>query len=196
MGYGPPFHNLPLFLNVPHIPIVCCTTVFNLGCSCIPYVREATASNSRTNHSATQRYQHCSRLSTQGSWKGALSEKLILIYLNPSPVTAKRHMKHPCHGIQSTQPKPTTTAIAPTPILPSLPLHGVDLTFPAKLHPDIPHPALLCDNNDKSITNIFCLQWLNRKLPVYIIRWECVLPCCTSLRVKCHPCSSHIQPWW
>jgi hypothetical protein len=37
-----------------------------------------------------------------------LSKKLILKYLNPSPATAKGHMKQPCHGIKSTQPKQGT----------------------------------------------------------------------------------------
>jgi hypothetical protein len=34
-----------------------------------------------------------------------MSEKLVLKYLNPSPATAKGHMKGPRHGIQSTTPK-------------------------------------------------------------------------------------------
>jgi hypothetical protein len=95
----------------------------------------------------------------KGFLKGCpnLLEKLILKYLNLSPATAKRHMKRSRHGIRSTQPKPTTTAIAPVPILPPLPLHGVDSAFPAKLHPDIPRPALICDNTDESIANIFSL---------------------------------------
>jgi hypothetical protein len=37
-----------------------------------------------------------------------MSEKLILKYLNPSPATAKGHMKHPHHGIGSTRPKKPT----------------------------------------------------------------------------------------
>ncbi len=60
-------------------------------------------------------------------------------------------MKHPRHGIRSTQPKPTTPSIAPVPILPPLPLHVVDHAFPAKLHPDIPCPALICEDTDESI---------------------------------------------
>jgi hypothetical protein len=34
-----------------------------------------------------------------------ISKKLILKYLNPSPATAKGHMKMPQHGIHSTTPK-------------------------------------------------------------------------------------------
>jgi hypothetical protein len=44
----------------------------------------------------------------KGFLKGCpnLTEKLILKYLNPSPATAKGHMKRPKHGIKSTHPKP------------------------------------------------------------------------------------------
>ncbi len=81
----------------------------------------------------------------KGFLKGCpnLSEKLILKYLNPSPATTKRHTKHPRQGIQSTQPKPATPALAPILIVPPLPLQVVDQAFPAKLHPDIPNPALI-----------------------------------------------------
>jgi hypothetical protein len=65
-------------------------------------------------------------------------------------------MKHPRQGIQSTQPKPATPALAPILIVPPLPLQVVDRAFPAKLHPDIPSPALIYDNTDESIANIFC----------------------------------------
>ena len=43
----------------------------------------------------------------KGFLKGCpnISEKLILKYLNPSPATAKGHMKQPRQGIQSTTPK-------------------------------------------------------------------------------------------
>jgi hypothetical protein len=94
----------------------------------------------------------------KGFLKGCpkFSEKSILKYLNPSPATTKGLMMHPRHGIWSTQPKPTTPSIAPVPIVPPLPLHVVNHAFPAELHPDIPCPALICDNTDKSIANIFC----------------------------------------
>jgi hypothetical protein len=83
-------------------------------------------------------------------------EKLILKYLNPSPATAKGHMKHPCYGIQSTQPKSTKPSIAPIPIVPPLPLHVGKCAFLAKLHLDIPRPALMCYDTDEFIANIFC----------------------------------------
>ncbi len=43
----------------------------------------------------------------EGFLKGCpnINKKLILKYLNPSPATAKGHMKRPCHGIKSTTPR-------------------------------------------------------------------------------------------
>jgi hypothetical protein len=38
-----------------------------------------------------------------------INAKLILKYLNPSPATAKGHMKRPCHGIKSTTPQQKAT---------------------------------------------------------------------------------------
>ena len=45
----------------------------------------------------------------RGYLKGCpgISETLILKYLNPSPATAKGHMKRPRHGIKSTRTKST-----------------------------------------------------------------------------------------
>lgn len=47
-----------------------------------------------------------------------LSEKFILKYLNPSPATAKGHMKRPRHGIRSTRRTPPMTVAPPLPIIP------------------------------------------------------------------------------
>jgi hypothetical protein len=41
-----------------------------------------------------------------------MTEKLIFKYLNPSPATAKGHMKRPRHGIQSTTPKLAISQLA------------------------------------------------------------------------------------
>jgi hypothetical protein len=47
-----------------------------------------------------------------------MNARLILKYLNPSPATAKGHMKRPRQGIQSTTPcvntTPITIEVAPT----------------------------------------------------------------------------------
>ena len=52
-----------------------------------------------------------------------MSEKLILKYLNPSPATAKGHMKRPRHGIRSTRrttPPPPQEGDSPT--IPHIPI--------------------------------------------------------------------------
>ncbi len=54
----------------------------------------------------------------QGFLKGGpyISVKLINKYLNPSPATAKGHMKRPCHGIQSTMPRARTEPAVHVPV--------------------------------------------------------------------------------
>jgi hypothetical protein len=62
-------------------------------------------------------------------WRGFLngcpnnSEKLVLKYLNPSPATAKGHMKRPQHGIQSTMAKIATT---PVQVIAKAPVQVID----------------------------------------------------------------------
>ena len=59
----------------------------------------------------------------RGFLKGCpnISETLITNYLNPSPATAKGHMKQPRYGIKSTTPKQTPTIVLVPPIvLPSI----------------------------------------------------------------------------
>jgi hypothetical protein len=100
----------------------------------------------------------------RGFLKGCLyiSVKLINKYLNPSPATAKGHMKRPRHGI-STTPK---TRTAPVPHVPVI-------TFPPTPAPSIhsnkssvyivqrpversmePH-LIISEDNEESIANIF-----------------------------------------
>jgi hypothetical protein len=86
-----------------------------------------------------------------------MSEKLILEYLNPSPATAKGHMKCPHHGIRSTRPKtPIAHIIVPIPVIPPmLPLMNVPI-----IHDEyclmIPGLAIIDDDTNKSNENIFC----------------------------------------
>jgi hypothetical protein len=49
----------------------------------------------------------------KGFLKGCpnLSEELVTKYLNPSPATAKGHMKRPKKGIRSTRMKPLQAVI-------------------------------------------------------------------------------------
>jgi hypothetical protein len=71
-----------------------------------------------------------------------MSKKMILKYLNPSPPTAKGHMKQPRHGIQSTTKMPAT--LVPPQITP-VPVTRYDIP-PAKLgalhHVQEPIPAV------------------------------------------------------
>jgi hypothetical protein len=86
-----------------------------------------------------------------------MSEKLILKYFNPSPATAKGHMKRPRHGIRSTRPKTSTAHIVVSvPIIPPmLPPMNVPILH-NEYPPTIPGPAIIDDNTNKSIANIFC----------------------------------------
>jgi hypothetical protein len=86
-----------------------------------------------------------------------MSEKLILKYLNPSPATAKGHMKCPPHGMRSTRPKtPTAHIVVPVPIIPHmLPPMNVPIVHD-EYRPTIPGPAIIDDNTNESIANMFC----------------------------------------
>ncbi len=86
---------------------------------------------------------------------------MILKYLNPSPATAKGHMKRPRHGIHSTHPKHKTTppslpVVTTTRLLDVVPPPvGRQLNF-EMVPPHIPGPVIIDDNGDKSCANVFC----------------------------------------
>ena len=102
-----------------------------------------------------------------------MTEKLILKYLNPSPATAKGHMKRPRHGIKSTRKSARRgdtelNTIAPVPNVPNANVAPIDVTpivhdapiavFPAPdgfFHP-VEGPNIIADDSDDSIANIFC----------------------------------------
>ncbi len=90
-----------------------------------------------------------------------MMEKLILKYLNASPATAKGHMKRPCHGIWSSQPKPNTKTqvlpVATAPMVPSV-LALVDPVpvYPCPTDRAWPEPNLIAMDDDDSIANFFC----------------------------------------
>jgi len=112
----------------------------------------------------------------RGFLKGCpnLSETLILKYLNPSPATAKGHMKRPRQGIRSTTPRPNRTnatgipMINDAPIVPTaieLPTTASNATddddedsdewdFPAHLPPS-PANLIVDDDSNPSIANVF-----------------------------------------
>jgi hypothetical protein len=93
-----------------------------------------------------------------------ISKKLILKHLNPSPATAKGHMKRPRHEIQSTTPKFVQTLLL---VITAAPQHLID-DAPIQLaqppisiassqddndwaFPPIPHPCP--DQTSSSMTN-------------------------------------------
>jgi hypothetical protein len=99
------------------------------------------------------------------------TKRLIVKYLNPSPATAKGHMKRPCHGIISTQPKQPRVMVLQVPIIPSvppqpdaqdeppvLPLFQEVLIYPGQAYGTMPGPNLIGSDDDKSIANIFCYR--------------------------------------
>jgi hypothetical protein len=96
----------------------------------------------------------------KATWRGFLkgctniNKKLILKYLNPSPATAKGHMKRPHHGIQSTMPK--TYKMAPIPIIPVLlppvlPLFQQPPLYPGPAYGALRGPNLIGLDDDESI---------------------------------------------
>jgi hypothetical protein len=106
----------------------------------------------------------------KGFLKGCpnFSERLILKYLNPSPTTAKGHMKRPQHGIKIMTAKPLKitplhvpiisaptlqpTALLPPPVLPlfqEVPMY-LGLTYGTTTGPN-----LIGNDDNKSIANIF-----------------------------------------
>ncbi len=92
-----------------------------------------------------------------------LSEKLILKYLNPSPATAKGHMKRPRHGIRSTGRVPSQTTLADqlrieVPVVPQPDCHPPEEWVPVPGDFPLPHgigPNIITDD-DESIANVFC----------------------------------------
>jgi hypothetical protein len=108
----------------------------------------------------------------QGFLKGCpnLSETLILKYLNSSSTTARGHMKHPRHGIRSTQPKQKGAAmVLPAPIpqiaLPVLPLFALNVIpdYPGPAYGTQQGPNVIAEDGDESIANIFCFKAFTNK---------------------------------
>jgi hypothetical protein len=107
----------------------------------------------------------------KGFLKGCpnLNKRLIVKYLNPSPATAKGHMKRLHHSIKSTQPKQPRDKVLQVPIIPPappqpvaqveppvLPLFQEVPIYPGLAYGATPGPKLIGSDDNKSITNIFC----------------------------------------
>jgi hypothetical protein len=100
----------------------------------------------------------------QGFLKGCpyISKQLILKYLNPSPTTAKGHMKRPRHGMRSTTPKArnTPTPIVPVITFPTVPesVHSKETSVHNKPMPNNgankPH-LIISKDEEESIANVF-----------------------------------------
>ncbi len=106
----------------------------------------------------------------RGLLKGSpnMTEKLILKYLNPSPATAKGHMKCPYHEIWSTEPKlPMSNQVFPFPGAPMVPLVIPQLdavpVFPGPAYEARLEPNLIAMDDDKLITNNFCIGAFAKK---------------------------------
>jgi hypothetical protein len=96
-----------------------------------------------------------------------MSEKLILKYLNPSPATAKGHMKRPRHGIRSTRrktpPQQSDSSASPIPPIPIL-RPNEDHGAPIEIIPAPNYfrqnyatvPNVIDDDDDPSTANLFC----------------------------------------
>ena len=91
-----------------------------------------------------------------------INETLILKYLNPSPATAKGHMKRPRQGIRSTTPKRNTPIITvphPPDVRTPHPVNDTSTTSASQhsvLSPHAPpRPHLITDTDDDTIANVF-----------------------------------------
>jgi hypothetical protein len=99
-----------------------------------------------------------------------IGKELVTKYLNPSPATAKGHMKRPKKGIRSTKPKSPPqgpkTREAPVPVpqifSPVLPVFDAPHPFPGPAY-GAHHNAHMIPNN-KSIANVFCVAAFTDKI--------------------------------
>ena len=109
----------------------------------------------------------------KATWRGFLggcpniNKKLITKYLNPSPGTAKSHMKQPRHEIKSTHHKQSNALPSPTspiaPYPPSAPIACIEilvvhevLVYPGQALDNTAGTALIGEDDNKSIANVFC----------------------------------------
>jgi hypothetical protein len=95
-----------------------------------------------------------------------ISKKLILKYLNPSPATAKGHMKWPGHGIRSITPKATARQSSihvpaiTVPLQPAASIQDGSEQVSGQVSEQVSEynsqrPNLIGDDGDKSIANVF-----------------------------------------
>ena len=85
-----------------------------------------------------------------------MTEKLILKYLNPSPATAKGHMKRARHGIKSTRTRTNTNIVKILPVPNVIDIPYVPVIADTRLMPNTDKPNIIMDDSDESIANVFC----------------------------------------
>ncbi len=108
----------------------------------------------------------------KGFLKGCsnMNEELVTKYLSPIPATAKGHMKWPKKGIRSTTPKGPTNEIRNSQlIIPAvnpevLPLFNEARPYPGPAYNALTSPAMIEEDDDKSIANVFCFSAFANKI--------------------------------
>ncbi len=86
-----------------------------------------------------------------------MNEELVTKYLNPSPATAKGHMKRPKKGIRTTTRKtpPIIQPIAQIVNPEVLPIFDEAPPYPGPAYNATNSPAMI-ENNNELIANVFC----------------------------------------
>jgi hypothetical protein len=108
----------------------------------------------------------------KGFLKGCpnMNKELVKMYLNPSPATAKGHMKRPEKRIRSTTPKGPTNEIRNSqPIVPVvnpevLPLFNEARPYPGPAYNALTSSAMIEEDNGESIANVFCFGAFANKI--------------------------------
>jgi hypothetical protein len=108
----------------------------------------------------------------KGFLKGCpnMNKELVTKYLHPSPATAKGHMKRPKKGIISTTPKGPANEIRNSqPIVPVvnpevLPLFNEARPYPGPAYNASTSPAMIEEDDDESIANVFCFDAFANKI--------------------------------
>jgi hypothetical protein len=100
----------------------------------------------------------------KGFLKGCpnMNKELVTKYSNPSPATTKGHMKRQKKGIRSTTLKGPANEIRNSqPIVPAvnpevLPLFDKARPYPGPAYNTLTSPAMIEEDDDVSIANVFC----------------------------------------
>jgi hypothetical protein len=174
-GYKDPQTDLWTFLITPDAIMQQSTVGKDLSGQKNPQpIQVATCTHSVTTRANAVKFAHQSlcnpKISTlmkalkKGFLKGCpnMTKEQIRKYVNPSPATTKGHMKWPKKGIRSTTPKGTASEIRNSqPIVPVINPEVLSLcdnarTYPGPAYNTSTSPAIIEEDNDESIANVFC----------------------------------------